>query len=321
MENIIEIRNLVKKFGSLTAVNRVNFEIKEGEIFGLLGPNGAGKTTTVNMLLTLSMPTSGKILVAGMDAQKNREKVKQLMGLMTQEVVVENDLTVRENLEFFAMLYHIPEKSVSGKIDRALGRVGLLGSDSIKAGTLSGGLQHRLGLARSMLQEPRILVLDEPTTGLDVQNRVAIWEHIRELNSKGTTVVLTTHYLEEVDALCDRVAIIDRGVVKAIGTVPALKQMVGRGRILDILFADSGDAVKAQDLMKTRLGMQSTVKGEKLSSTIGEWDPKILVKILSAMESRNIEVVSANARLPTLDDVFMKLTGSALGKQPEGEGR
>ena len=311
MADIIRIEGLTKRFGSLVAVNSINLSIKEGEIFGLLGPNGAGKTTTINMLLTLLTPTSGKIVINGMDLSKNHEKAKQLMGLMTQETVVEADLTARQNLDLFAHLYHIPRNIAGKRIDEALREADLVKFTDVKAGTFSGGMQRRLGLVRAMLQEPKILLLDEPTTGLDVQNRSTMWERIKELNERGTTILLTTQYLEEADELCDRLGIIDHGKVIALGTPSEIKRIAGSGKVLEII-VNLQDVQKVVALLKSRFKLAPTSRGDKITAPLDKDGEREFTKISATLERMRIPVLSIGAHLPTLDDVFIKLTGTGM---------
>jgi ABC-2 type transport system ATP-binding protein len=311
MADVIRVENLVKRFGDFTAVNGINISVKEGEIFGLLGPNGAGKTTTINMLLTLLTPTSGKIIVAGMDLAKEHAKAKRLMGLMTQETVVEADLTARENLDIFARLYHIPPAKAKKKIEEALEEADLVKFADAKSGTLSGGMQRRLGLVKAMLQEPKILVLDEPTTGLDVQNRSSMWARIKQLNSNGTTIILTTQYLEEADQLCDRLAIIDHGKVIALGTPSEIKRIVGKGRILEIITGQN-ETQKVAMLLKSKFGLAPEIKGDRVTAVLENGKEADFTKISANIDKEKLTVISIGMHLPTLDDVFIKLTGAGL---------
>lgn len=308
----VKIDRLVKRFGDFTAVDGINFEIKEGEIFGILGPNGAGKTTTINMILGLLKPTSGTIIVNGVDMAKRGNEVKKTMGLMTQETVVDGDLTARENLEIAAELYHVPKDQIDGKIKEALNEADLTDFADKKAGTFSGGMQRRLALVRAMIQDPKLLILDEPTTGLDIQNRVSMWGHIKDLTSRGVTLILTTQYLEEADTLCDRIAIIDHGKVKAIGTASELKRMVGTGRIMELVFENEKEAQEAVPIVKSQLKATPIVKDDRLDAIIEKWDPAILTDLMSALDKKKLVVASVNVHFPTLDDVFIKLTGSGM---------
>ena len=310
--NLVEIHNLVKKFGDFTAVGGISLDIKEGEVFGMLGPNGAGKTTTINMILGLLKPTSGRVVVDGVDMATYGNEVKKMMGLMTQETVVEGDLSAYDNLEIFAELYHVPKDQIPKKVEEALAEAELTDFAKRRAGTFSGGMQRRLALVRAMIQDPRLLILDEPTTGLDIQNRVSMWGHIKNLVKGGVTVILTTQYLEEADALCDRIAIIDHGKIKAIGTASELKRMVGTGRVLEMILESAQEAQQAQEILASRFKLRPSLKGDKLDASIDNWDPKILPEILTALERKGVKVTSVNVHLPTLDDVFIKLTGSGL---------
>ncbi len=308
----VQLMDVVKKFGDFTAVNGISLNIKEGELFGILGPNGAGKTTTINMILSLLEPTSGKIIIGGLDNSKHLEAIKQMLGLMTQETVVENDLTARENLEVFARLYHVPADEIEGRVEEALKEAELVDFANKKAGTFSGGMQRRLALVKSMIQRPRILILDEPTTGLDIQNRVKMWEHIRELQQRGVTIILTTQYLEEADELCERVAIIDHGKIKALGTVSELKRLVGTGRVLEIVLETNSTAEKVASMLHSKFKLSCTVKGDKVTTTVEAHKDDFLAKITAQLDKSNIKVLSLGMHMPTLDDVFIKLTGSGM---------
>ena len=311
MADIIRIENLTKRFGDLVAVNNISLGIREGEIFGLLGPNGAGKTTIINMLLTLLTPTSGKIHIDGFDLAKNHEKAKALMGLMTQETVVEADLTARQNLELFAHLYHIPENQINKRIKEALEEADLMKFADVKAGTFSGGMQRRLGLVRAMLQEPKILLLDEPTTGLDVQNRSTMWGRIRQLNRNGTTMVLTTQYLEEADELCDRLGIIDHGKVIALGTPSEIKRIAGSGKVLEVV-VNLSDVQKVLSLLKSKFDLAATARTDKISAPLDKDAERDFNRIAAMLDKEKIPVLSIGMHLPTLDDVFIKLTGAGM---------
>ena len=203
-----------------------------------------------------------------------------------------------------------PKDKIAGKIKEALSEAELTDFADKKAGTFSGGMQRRLALVKAMIQDPKLLILDEPTTGLDIQNRVNMWGHIKDLVKVGVTVILTTQYLEESDALCDRIAIIDHGKVKAVGTASELKQMVGTGRILELVLANPSDAQKAAEVLKTHFKINASIKGDKLDAVIDKWNSEMLTGILEALEKRKITAISVNAHLPTMDDVFIKLTGS-----------
>ncbi|MGC8496045.1 MAG: ABC transporter ATP-binding protein [Candidatus Micrarchaeia archaeon] len=306
----VEIKNLVKKFGDFTAVNGISFSVRKGEIFGILGPNGAGKTTTLNLMLGLLKPTSGSIMINGMDMQKHGKELKQLIGLMTQETVVEADLTARENLELFAKLYHTDPAQIDEKVRNALREAQLTEFADRKAGTFSGGMQRRLLLVKTLIHEPKLIILDEPTTGLDVQNRAGMWEHIKGLRKKGITVILTTQYLEEADALCDRIAIIDHGKIIAMGTSSEIKRIVGEN-ILEIISSEKFSQ-KIAAIVKDISGVTPEIRNERVTANIKR-DPLGTIKSVSEkLEKESIPVLAISMHLPTLDDVFIKLTGSTI---------
>jgi ABC-2 type transport system ATP-binding protein len=311
MEMAVTLNNVVKRFGDFTAVDHVSLGIRKGEMFGILGPNGAGKTTIINMLLGLIKITSGNIHILGYDAKSQMAEAKKHIGMMTQETIVEAELTGRENLEMYANLYHIPKDEIQSKVDEALKEVDLYDFRDRRAGMYSGGMQRRLNVAKAMIHNPDILILDEPTVGLDIQNRVSMWNHIKRLNEKGVTIIMTTQYLEEADELCDRIAIIDHGRIKAIGTTSELKRLVGNGRILEII-AEKDDIDDIREIFEKDFGMKTVLEGDRIRGEIEEGKLNMLSKMLAQMDKRKLKVHSVSMHLPDLNDVFMKLTGSAL---------
>ena len=309
--NMVEVQDLVKRFGSLTAVDHVSFQIHEGEIFGILGPNGAGKTTIINMLFNLLMPTSGKIRVSGIDISDEPFRVKRLLGLMTQETIVEADLTARENLRLFCKLYEIPSQEIDKRVQQGLEDAGLVEFADQRAGTFSGGMQRRLGLVRALIQEPKILVLDEPTSGLDIQNRNTMHNRIRELNRKGATIILTTQYLEEADILCDRIAIIDHGKMVAIGTPLQIKETTGSEKVLELVVG-AQDTQRAISMLKSKFGISSVLQGDMIVALLDRKHEREFTRISKMLDSSGITVVSRSMHPPTLNDVFVKLTGARM---------
>ncbi len=301
---------MAKRFGDFAAVDGISFDVKEGEIFGLLGPNGAGKTTLINLMLGLLNITSGNITIDGMDIASHKDKVKRLLGMMTQETVVESELTARENLEIFAQLYHVDPLELDGRVNASLKDADLTEFADKKAGTFSGGMKRRLELVKSMVHRPKIIILDEPTTGLDIQNRTHLWEEIKRLASNGITTILTTQYLEEADFLCDRIAIIDHWKIKAIGTASELKMMVGTGDVVEII-SKPENIEKVAKLLKG-LKLSPIIKSEKISAPMGGDSVKMLNNITAALQKNKIQIISINMHMPTLDDVFLKLTGNQL---------
>ena len=231
MPAAVLIENLKKSYGDVPAVKDISFSVQPGEIFGLLGPNGAGKTTTIRCLCTLAKPDSGKIEVGGISAIASPKAVRQRLGYVSQGVAIDKVLTGRELLRLQAALYHLPKKSIGDRTNQLIEVLGLQDYADQKIGTYSGGILRRLDLAAGLLHQPEVLVLDEPTVGLDIESRMVVWEFLQALREAGTTVLITSHYLEEIDALADRLAIIDKGVVIAEGTPSDLKDKLGGDRV------------------------------------------------------------------------------------------
>ncbi|MCX5748754.1 MAG: ATP-binding cassette domain-containing protein [Candidatus Saganbacteria bacterium] len=238
-------RDLFKAFGKTIAVDHISFDVSCGQCFGLLGPNGAGKTTTINMLVTLLKPTSGSASVAGFDVIKNKNDVRKSIGIVFQEPALDSKLTGKENLEFHAMMYGIGPKERNAKIKDLLDLVELTEKQDVLVSNYSGGMKRRLEIARGLIQKPKVLFLDEPTLGLDSQTRRLIWEYIKKLNKeKGVTIILTTHYMEEADYLCDRIAIIDHGKIVAIDTPDELKKLTGKEDLEDVFIHFTGNKIR-----------------------------------------------------------------------------
>ena len=227
MENSIYTRKLNKNYGALKAVNNLNLEVHEKEIFGFLGPNGAGKTTTIRVLTTLTRPSSGVASVGGFDVSKEQNKVKRLIGVVQQHLTLDRDLTVRENMEFHARLHRLSASERKARVADLLDFVELQDYADKMVDTLSGGMKKRAAIVCSLLHQPKVLFLDEPTEGLDAQSRRKLWDLVRRLNSEGTTIFLTTHYIEEAEALCERVGIMHHGKLIALGTPPELRNKLG----------------------------------------------------------------------------------------------
>ncbi len=223
---------LQKRYGTTEAVKGVSLEIAEGEIYGLLGPNGAGKTSLIKMLVTLSKPTGGKASVCGHDVEGDPDAVRRVIGYVTQEVSIDRVLTAREHLYLYAKLYHLPTHEIPGRVDEILAMVELSDRADEVVGKFSGGMKKRLDLACGLVHRPKVLFLDEPTLGLDIQTRHRLWEYLRRLKGEGMTMILTTHYLDEADQLCDRVGIIDQGKMMVEGVPSALKASFGSGKMV-----------------------------------------------------------------------------------------
>jgi ABC-2 type transport system ATP-binding protein len=314
MMKIIETRELTKEFNGLVAVDRVTFGVKRGEIFGFLGPNGAGKTTTINMLTTLILPTSGTARVAGFDVVREAAQVRRRIGLVPQEVVLEGDLTARQNLLFHGMLYGMSRSEVEAKIPELLELVELKERADSKVKTFSGGMKRRLELVKVLLHEPEVIFLDEPTIGLDPQTRRKIWEYIQILNrDRGVTIFLTTHYMEEADYLCDRICIIDHGRILDIDAPERLKDKIGEGDIIEMEVSGNGE--KFAEALAKECGCQiKKVEGSRitLSARRGEY---ALKEIFLLAEKLGVKVTSISVREPTLEDVFIHYTGRGIREE------
>jgi ABC-2 type transport system ATP-binding protein len=308
----VEVEGLVKRFGSFTAVDGVSFTVEPGELFGFLGPNGAGKTTTISILCTLTSPSAGRASVAGADVVREPDLVRSRIGLVFQELTLDDLLTGEENLRFHATLYGIPRNQVAERIRPLLEMVGLEDRARDVVQIYSGGMKRRLEIARGLLHSPRVLFLDEPTIGLDPQTRVHIWDYVDTLRAReATTMFLTTHYMDEAER-CDRIAIIDHGRIVAIDTPSRLKASVGA----DTVTLVSADDATARAQIAAALG----VEGE-----LGPFGVRLLVPEGEAFVPRlfahvTVPITSVNVHRPTLDDVFMKYTGRELRDAESGAG-
>ena len=299
---------LVRHFGSVKAVDGVDLEVRAGEIFGFLGPNGAGKSTVIRMLTTLLKPTSGSAQVAGFDVVTQANDVRRNIGVALQDAAIDPLMTGNELLHLQAVLYGLPVAQVKPRATELLERVGLTGAADRRVGTYSGGMRRRLDLALSLIHRPTVLFLDEPTTGLDPMSRITLWEEVRRLNSEGTTVLLTTQYLEEADQLADRVAIIDHGKIVKEGTPTALKAAVGAPTLL--ISVPAAQALTARDTL-TRFGeMRTTAEG---SLAVGlEGGAGAVTDVVRALDEAGIKVQHLELNEPSLDDVFAAATGYRL---------
>jgi ABC-2 type transport system ATP-binding protein len=310
----IEVNGLERRFGGgIVAVAGVDLEVAEGEIYGFLGPNGAGKTTTVRMLTTLLLPTAGSATVAGHDVCKDPAAVRRAIGVALQEAALDPLMTGRELIRLQATLHGLPRGEGNRRADALLERVDLTAAADRRIGTYSGGMQRRLDLAAALVHEPRILFLDEPTTGLDPVSRKAIWEEVVKLNDAGTTVFLTTQYLEEADRLADRVGIIDRGKIVAEGTPAALKKDIGRPH-LELTLAD-GPQGEAEEVL-ARFGKPLPSSDGKVMVELERGAAEV-APVVIALDQAGIAVESLDLVEPTLDDVFVAKTGYHLEDDEE----
>jgi ABC-2 type transport system ATP-binding protein len=306
MAAAIETRDLARRYDDVVAVAGVDLEVDEGEIYAFLGPNGAGKTTTVRMLTTLLRPTGGSATVAGHDVVREAAAVRRQIGVALQEAALDPLMTGAELMRLQATLHALPRRDVGPKSDALLERVGLTRAADRRVGTYSGGMRRRLDLAMALVHEPRVLFLDEPTTGLDPVSRQAIWEEVRRLNDDGTTVFLTTQYLEEADQLADEVAIIDDGVIVADGTPGELKSQVGN----PTLELSVDDRARAEDVL-ARYGELLPERDGMIELSL-QGGATHVAQIVRALDEAGVLVDSLDLHEPTLDDVFVDKTGHRL---------
>ncbi|MEQ9482987.1 ATP-binding cassette domain-containing protein [Coleofasciculus sp. F4-SAH-05] len=317
MAAAVLIKNLKKYYGDVEAVKDISLNVEPGEIFGLLGPNGAGKTTTIRCLCTLSKPDAGKIEVSGISAIANPRAVRRRIGYVAQEVALDKVLTGRELLQLQADLYHLPSNIAKERVNTMIEVLGLQEYADKKTGTYSGGIRKRLDLASGLLHKPDVLVLDEPTVGLDIESRVVVWNFLRQLQNAGTTIFITSHYLEEVDILADRVAIIDKGVVIAEGTPSQLKDNVGGDRITLRIreFSPMEEAQNAKEKLEVLPFVQeviiNTAQGNSLNLVVKS-QSDALTNIQQSLKDAGLPIFGIAQSRPSLDDVYLAATGQTL---------
>jgi ABC-2 type transport system ATP-binding protein len=313
----IKIENLVKKFNSFTAVDGISFAVENGELFGLLGPNGAGKTTTINMLCTLLKTTSGYAEVAGFDVTQNKDDVRKSIGIVFQEPALDNKLTGRENLEFHGMMYGMRSDDIKKRVDEVLALVELADKAGVLVEKYSGGMKRRLEIARGLIHKPKVLFLDEPTLGLDTQTRRHIWDYIRKLNKEaGVTIILTTHYMEEADYLCDRIAIIDHGKIIALDTPKNLKDILGGDVVCLEIEGNAEKYMKHIESFKWIKNMK--IHNGELCLTMDQGEKRIPELVCDAPKM-GINIRSVNLRRPSLEDVFLYFTGKTIREHEAGQ--
>ncbi len=307
----IEVREIVKRFGSFTAVDGVSFDVEPGEIFGLLGPNGAGKSTLIRMLTTLLPPSAGSARVNGFDVVSQANRVRQSIGVIPQAMTSDLELSVEENLTVFAKLYGVPRARRERLIDELLEAVELAQWRAAPVKNLSGGMRRRVEIARGLVHEPQIFFLDEPTTGLDPVSRVAVWEMIRKIKAgRALTILLTTHYMDEADRLCDRVAIVDHGKLKALDSPLKLKAQVPGNNVLDVSFSTVPEGW--QDRLQALPGVESVSGHEQVFRISTGSGPETTLALMEMAAAAQVSVASLSVQSTTLDDVFVHYTGRAL---------
>jgi ABC-2 type transport system ATP-binding protein len=308
----IEVEHIFKRYGDFEAVNDVNFRVAEGEIFGLLGPNGAGKSTLIRMMTTLIPVTAGKAIVAGNNVMKDPDAVRRLIGVIPQALTSDPDLTVEENLLIYAKLYSVPRAQREKNIAAVLEAVDLTKWREAPTKTLSGGMRRRLEIARGLVHDPRIFFLDEPTTGLDPVSRIAVWGMLNNLkNTRQLTMLLTTHYMEEADKLCDRIAIVDHGKLVALGTPTELKNSVAGANVVEVHFDREDDAWKSRlEALEGVTSVQPESAG--FYRIITKSGSKTTMQIVELAQSLGETLTSLSVQNTTLDDVFVHYTGRQL---------
>jgi len=309
-EVMIEVRDLTKRFNGLTAVDHVSFDVKRGEVFGLLGPNGAGKTTTIRMLSTLTRPTEGTAIVGNYDVVKNDNRVRELIGLVSEKMIMYDRLTARENLWFFGKLYGIPKETLNERIEELLKLVQLSDWKDSQVGTFSSGMRQRMNVIRALLNMPEVLFLDEPTLGLDPQSSVEVREFARKINRENkTTIIITTHMMVEADMLCDRLGIIDHGKIVALDTSTNLKKLV----------SGADTTILGLEIANLTANMIASIQSLKCVNSVSQ-DNSTHIKvqangddafdtIIDTIRAEKGKINSVQNLQPTLEDVFLQITG------------
>jgi len=310
MSAVLEVKSLRKEFGDLVAVDGISFDIQEGEIFGFLGPNGAGKTTSISMICGLLTPTAGEVFVEGVSILKNPREVKKRLGVVPQEVAIYEELSARENLAFWGGIFGMRGGELNSRVDELLEQVGLEDRAKEPTKNFSGGMKRRLNLALGLVHNPKLILLDEPTVGIDPQARRNILDVVRSIVSTGRTVLYTTHYLEEAEELCDRLAIIDHGKILSQGTVADLKTQLGEGSLLTV----QGDfqAAVLNEAVATVEGLMPIEIDDKRAMLLVTRDGPGISHSLESLFSSGLTFDDISIKEPNLEDLFLKLTGREL---------
>jgi len=315
---IIRVENLEHAYGNFKAVDGISFSVKKGEIFSFLGPNGAGKSTAINILITLLTLQKGRAIVAGHDVTTEAQKVRESIGIVFQDITLDRDMTVWEQLEFHGRLYDVPVKERRDRIEELLKLVQLEAKRNELTKHLSGGMKRRLEIARGLLTRPKVLFLDEPTIGLDPQTRMRMWEYIKGVNREGTTIFLTTHYMDEADQLSDRISIIDHGKIIITGTSGELKNTLGR----DLIILETDNNGQAMHLLEGLPAVREmTAKNTAVVLMVNEDGTRVLPGIIDTLRDAGIEIATINLKKPTMDDVFVFYTGREIRDEGQAPGR
>jgi ABC-2 type transport system ATP-binding protein len=312
MTAILEVKELVKKYGDFTAVDGVSFEVQEGEIFSLLGPNGAGKTTTISVLSTLYTATSGEAAIAGHSLGREPMAVRRVIGVVPQELALYEDLSARENLNFWGQMYGLSGRVLKARVDEVLEQIGLAERAKERVKTYSGGMKRRVNIGVGLLHKPRLLFMDEPTVGIDPQSRRAILDSVKDLNRQGMTVLYTTHYMEEAEELSDRVGIIDHGRLIAFGTQAELTRQVGEMETLVLHTDASEDPERLAGAVRTLKGVRDAEVTDHAVSLVVPEAADVLAQVVGKANELGIKIRSVDIREPNLEAVFLQLTGRAL---------
>lgn len=318
MSNVIKVDKLTKTFNGFTAVDEISFSVKRGELFGILGPNGAGKSTTIYMLTTVIRPTSGSAYINGFEISTNPEQVRRSIGITFQDTTLDNYLSAKDNLDIHGRLYGMNKEEREKRIEEVLELVELTEWKNQIVRKFSGGMKRRLEIARGLMHKPQILFLDEPTLGLDPQTRRHIWDYIVKLKDEGITIILTTHYLEEADYLCDRIAILDHGKIVAMDTPSGLKNVL-KGNVLEV---EASDLDKLESiLVKSKICTKPRKIGGKLILSM-ENSCNDITKIINLAKNNKIKIDSIGFHRPSLEDVFIYYTGKSIREEkPEKHGK
>jgi ABC-2 type transport system ATP-binding protein len=313
MSDIIAVKDLVEVYSDGTkAVDNISFSVKEGEFFGFLGPNGAGKSTTIKILTTLLKKTAGSVSVAGYDVDTDASEIRKIIGVQSQETTVDGDLTGRENLILQGHFQQMDKGEIRERVAELLKLVELESAAGKRARNYSGGMKKRLDLATALIHKPKLLFLDEPTTGLDPQSRIAIWTYLEKLNKEGTTIFLTTQYLEEADRLCKWLSIVDFGKIVTSGSPAELKRQIGADSIRISLEDCKKDGATAKELIKSMTDVTEIIDSEECLNVYAKNASLLIADIVRALDSIDIRLTSVTFSSPSLDDVFMKHTGRRI---------
>jgi ABC-2 type transport system ATP-binding protein len=307
---LIEARGLKKYYKKVKAVDGINLEVRKGEILGILGPNGAGKSTTISMLSSLIKPDEGEILFKGTDIIKKPDAVRKTLGVVPQDIALYPDLSALENLKFFGKLYNLKGKELRDRIEEVLDLLGLNCRARDRVKNYSGGMKRRVNIGVALLHRPEILIMDEPTVGIDPQSRNHILETVKQLNSEGMTIIYTSHYMEEVEFLCDRIYIMDHGRIIASGTKEDLKELISKDDTVDIK-VDRTNQQFVRDL-KCNINIKHVDEKENRITVVSNKNSGILSDIFEAASRNNVNLKSIQIKVPTLEDVFLHLTGRGL---------